>query len=476
MNATPKTGTVGKSLLVGALSVWISAVSTVSANAENLADVLVSAYNHSGLIDQNRALLRAADENVAIAVSTLRPIVNWSANMTRTWGTARTTPLAPVASSVSTTATLGISASLLVYDFGQSKLRIDAAKENVLATREGLIEIEQQVLLRAASAYMNVRRHNEFVALRHSNVRLITQELRAAKDRFEVGEVTRTDVALAEARLAAARAGLAGAQGLLVSAQEEFAAAVGHKPRNLSAPPRVPKTAPSPTAAKAIALRSHPNMKKTQHTVAAAELNVLLAEAAMKPSVNLTAQYGLTENINSTLFQRGGSVGLNVTGPIYQGGRLSALARQAMAQRDSARAGLHIQRLAIAQSVGTSFSQLQVARATLQAGERQVRAARVAFRGVREEATLGARTTLDVLNAEQELLDAQANRISASTDEYIAAYTLLSSMGLLTADKLKLAVQSYDPAAYYNMVQTAPTVKSAQGQKLDRVLRALGKE
>lgn len=469
-----------KTVAFGAVSLWVSVVSfgaaTGQAQAENLADALVSAYNHSGLIDQNRALLRAADENVAIAVSALRPIVNWSADVTHSWGSAKTNIFLAATSSASSAVTLGISASLLVYDFGQTNLRIEAAKENVLATREGLVSIEQQVLLRAIAAYMDVRRNNEFVALRHSNVRLITQELRAAKDRFEVGEVTRTDVALAEARLAAARAGLAGAQGNLVRAQEEYRAAVGHKPNRLSPPPRTPKTASSPAAAKTIAQRTHPEMKKIQHNVSAAELNVLLAEAMMNPTINLTGGYGLTENLDSSLYSRGGSIGLNLAGPIYQGGRLSALARQAMAQRDSVRAGLHLQRHAINQNVGTAFSQLEVARATLQAGERQVRAARVAFRGVREEATLGARTTLDVLNAEQELLDAQANVISAMADEHIAAYSLLSSMGLLTADHLRLGVQSYDPAAYYNMVQSAPAIKSAQGQKLDRILRALGKE
>jgi len=481
MMSSTKNRTIGKSLALGAVSLWMTAasiiaVSTAQVQAENLADALVSAYNHSGLIEQNRALLRAADENVAIAVSSLRPIISWSGDVTRTWARTRTNPFVIATSTTTDNLNLGITASLLLYDFGQTNLRIEAAKENVLATRETLISIEQQVLLRAVAAYMDVRRNSEFVALRHSNVRLITQELRAAKDRFEVGEVTRTDVALAEARLAAARAGLAAAQGTLVVSQEEYSAAVGHRPGQLSPPPRTPATANTPAAAKAIALRTHPEMKKVQHNVTAAELNVLLAEGAKHPTVNLTSRIGMTENMQTTVFSRSASIGFGISGPIYQGGRLTALARQAIAQRDSARAGLHLQRHAISQNVGTAFSRLQVARASLQAGERQVRAARVAFRGVREEATLGARTTLDVLNAEQELLDAQANQISSSADQHVAAYSLLSTMGLLTADHLKLGVQAYDPAAYYNMVKSSPALISVQGQKLDRILRALGKE
>jgi len=148
--------------------------------------------------------------------------------------------------------------------------------------------------------------------------------------------------------------------------------------------------------------------------------------------------------------------------------------RQFQARRDAVRAALHITRHNLEQEVGNAYSFLQVARASLQASDEQVRAATVAFRGVREEATLGARTTLDVLNAEQELLNARANVISAQADQVIASYSVLASMGLLTADHLKLPVQQYDPSAYYNLVKDAPTTLSDQGQALDRVLRAIG--
>lgn len=462
---------VARSVVYGViLSICLSA----SARAETLADALASAYNNSGLLEQNRALLRAADEDVAIAVSALRPILNWSADITRSFGKTKTS--GRVINFGSTDANIGIVASLLLYDFGRTNFQIDAAKENVLATREGLVSVEQQVLFRAVQAFMNVRRNTRFVTLLESNQRLIREELRAAKDRFEVGEVTRTDVALAESRLASARSSLAAAQGDLISATEEYHAAIGHKPNNLQAPSRMPNLSGDVEGAKAVAGRKHPEILKAQHDIAAAELAVLAADAAKKPSIALFGGIGVSDEFDASDYGRTGNVGVEISGPIYQGGALSAAKRRAMAQRDGLRASLHVVRLQVLQNVGTAYAQLRAARAGVVASREGVRAARVAFEGVREEAKLGARTTLDVLDAEQDLLDAAATLISAEADVQIAAYGVLSTMGELTAKDLRLNVQTYDPKAYYNLVKDAPTESSKQGQKLDRVLRALGKD
>lgn len=451
---------------------WLGTPQT--ARAETLADALASAYNHSGLLEQNRALLRAADEDVAIAVAALRPIINWSADITRSFG--RTNTQQGAVGIRQTDVNLGISASLLLYDFGRTEFQIDAAKETVLATRDALVSVEQQVLLRAVRAYMNVRRNGRFVSLRENNLRLIRQELRAAKDRFEVGEVTRTDVALAEARLAAARSGLALAQGDLLQSIEEFRAAVGRKPGTLKAPRRAPNLSGNVDAAKSIAVRKHPDMLKAQRDIAAAELNMNAAAAAKKPTVNLVGRLGAGEEVYGDDFNRTGSVGVQITGPIYQGGALTATKRKAQAQRDGLRARLHIVRHQVMQDVGNAYAQLRASRAGVAASQQEVRAARVAFRGVREEAKLGARTTLDVLDAEQDLLDAEANLISAEADVLIASYAVLASIGELTAKDLRLNVQTYDPEAYYNLVKDAPIEGSKQGKQLDRVLKALGKE
>jgi len=443
------------------------------ARAETLADTLKSAYINSGLIDQNRALLRSADENVAQAVASLRPIIDWTADVTRDFSRVRTAGRSR--SSGTTTGNLGITGSLLLYDFGLSEFLIEAAKETVLATRQTLISVEQFVLLTAVRAYMNVIRNQEFVALRKNNLRLLDEELRAAQDRFEVGEVTRTDVAQAEAAVALAQRGLASAQGDLTRAIEEFREAVGRDPGALRTPGDLAGLSGDVEAAKAVAVRRHPDILAAQHNVAAAELNILAANAVMRPSLNLIGRVGTNDELSGSDYSRSGRVGIELRGPIYQGGRLTSAKRQAMAQRDSQLAQLHLVGLQIKQDVGDSYANLRAARASSVASREAVRAATVAFEGVREEAQLGARTTLDVLDAEQELLDAQANLISANADVVIAAYSVLSAMGELTVKDLNLGVQTYDPTAYYDLVRTAPVAGSAQGQKLDRVLRAIGK-
>lgn len=468
---------LAQKLAVGATCLWLGMGTTATiAQADTLADALVGAYNTSGLLEQNRAVLRAADEDVAQAAAALRPVIGWAADVTRGFGASRSAGTAGrILGSVSNTATFGLSAELTLYDFGRNRLAIESSKESVLGTRQTLVSIEQQILLRAVTAFMEVRRTTQTVALRQNNVRLIAQELRAARDRFEVGEVTRTDVALAEARLAASRSNLTAAQGQLSIAQEEYRAAVGKRPGVLTPPRSVPQLPPSTAAAAATAVRTHPEILAAQYTVKVSELSILRAEAAMKPTLSLTGRLGSTQNFDSNNFSNSGAIGLEVNGPIYQGGRLSSLVRQAMANRDAQRNALLQTRIAVEQNVANSYVQLQVARASLTSTANQVRASRVAYNGVREEATLGARTTLDVLNAEQELLDAQANQISAVVDEYIAAYSVLSAMGVLTAQQLGLRVQQYDPASYYNLVKDAP-IQSRQGDQLNRVLRALGKE
>lgn len=460
-------------VLGGVFGLALLSLAPVAAKSETLADALKSAYLNSGLLDQNRALLRSADENVAQAVASLRPIIDWTSGITLDSSDTRAQGVNR--NNTSTALNLGITGSLLLYDFGRSDFLTESAKETVLATRQTLISIEQFVLLTGVQAYMNVIRNQEFVALRQNNLRLLREELRAAEDRFEVGEVTRTDVAQAESAVALAQSGLAAAQGDLTRAIEEFREAVGRDPGVLQTPADLPQLGENVDAAKAAALRRHPDLLQAQHNVAAAELNIRAAEAALMPTLNLTARVGASEDIDGPDMSRTGSLGVELRGPIYRGGRLTSQQRQAMAQRDAQLAQLHLAGLQVKQDVGDAYANLRAARASRTASREAVRAAQVAFDGTREEATLGARTTLDVLDAEQDLLDAQANLISANADVVIASYSVLASIGELTARDLNLGVQTYDPAAYYELVKDAPIQSSPQGQKLDRVLRALGK-
>lgn len=449
--------------LTGAVAAAALVAGSWAAAAETLTDALISAYNSSGLLEQNRALLRAADEDVAGAVAQLRPVIGYLAQVN--WSD----PVAPTADNVS--ASLALSAEMLLYDFGASQLGVDAAKETVLATREALVGVEQQVLLRAVAAYMSVRREAAFVTLRENNVRLITEQLRAASDRFEVGEVTRTDVSIVEARLAAARSGLAAAQGALARSREEYLAAVGRAPGALQPPPAPPTTAASLDGAKSVAQDRHPDIRRAQREVTVAELGVRRAAAAYRPRLTGSARIGVNDDGDTNK-----SLGISLSGPIYQGGAIPSAVRKAQARKDASRAGLLVTSRAVAQNVANAWADLNVASAVLVASDEQVRAARLALRGAQEELEVGARTTLDVLDREQELLQAETDRIDAETNRYVAIFQLLSRMGLLTVDHLRLGIPTYDPAAYYNAVSNAPSGRvSPQGEKLDSLLKAIGR-
>ncbi|MDM7256202.1 MAG: TolC family outer membrane protein [Paracoccus sp. (in: a-proteobacteria)] len=457
------------------LAAVLAGVTAMPAMAESLADAMVSAYRHSSLLDQNRAVLRAADEDVASAMAALRPVVQWVASynwIDRNPGTANTR----IESS-----SLALQAQVTLYDFGRSQLAIDIAKETVLATRQALVNIEQNVLLQSVAAYLNVRSATEQVALQNNSVRVISQEQKAAQDRFDVGEITRTDVSLADARLAATRAGLAAAEGQLAVARESYVAATGKKPGKLSAPPPLPKLPKSVDEARAIAQRTHPAIKQVQRQAAAAELGVALAAAQRNPTITGNAQAQTQRAPSQNPFDQGARIttdsitlGVQASQTLYSGGRLPAAHRKAMAQRDSVRAGLLSASRQVSEQVGTAWANIDVARAQIRAIDQQISAAEQAYNGVREEATLGARTTLDVLDAEQSLLSARADKISAQANLQLAHYQLLAAMGLLTVEHLKLGIQTYDPSAYYNAVKDAPYT-SRQGESLDRVLRAIGK-
>ena len=453
--------------------VGLTGLVPVRAGAENLADALAGAYNTSGILEQNRALLRATDENVAIAMSALRPIVAWTASTGRSFVRNEVSGI-PI-SRQSSTVGLGLSAQVLIYDGGASAVGIQGAKESVLATRQALLSIEQSILFRAVVAYINVNLQTDNITLRENNLRVLGEELRASNDRFDVGEVTRTDVALAESRVAQARSELAIARGSLVNAQAEYHNAVGHAPNRLAASPPLPARPASVAVTQALAVQNHPDILSAQHQVVVAELAINQFERGLGPSASIGASVDLTENYGLADYGRNAGISLNLSQTIYQGGALAAQIRRAIAQRDAARANLLTVQRDVVQDANDAFVRLNVSHASLIATEERIRAADVAFRGVREEATLGARTTLDVLTAEQELLNAHTAKISAEAERSIAAYQLLVAQGLLTAERLGLAVQIYDPTIYYNLAKDAPARSSKQSRDLDRVLEALGK-
>ncbi len=447
-------------------AITISFATVLPVQADGLRQVMVDAYRHSNLLEQNRYLLRVQDEGVAQAVALLRPVLTFVASTSR-----------DVINNTSN-ASATLVAEYLLYDGGARRFALDAAEETVLATREQLVSLEQQVLLDAVTAYMNVWRDMQVVGVRERNVRVITQQLRAAQDRFEVGEDTRTDVAQAEAQLATARSQLAGAQGALDISRELFNLAVGRYPGGLSGPGSLPHLPRTEEAARALARQEHPAIRALQHEVRAAELGIEQARAGLRPQIALEGR--ATETfLNPNPLAEGSSatIGLTLTQPIYRGGQLLSLERQSRAQASAVRASLNQQVRLNLQAVGNAWARMEIASAQIQAADQRIAAADLAFQGVSEEASLGARTTLDVLDAEQDVLDARISRIEAQTDLYLSGYQLLAASGLLTVQNLHLPVPEYDPAAYANLFSNAPArVNSPQGAQLDAVLERVGRD
>ena len=443
------------------LTVWIFLGSLGGmSQAETLADALVSAYNQSGLIEQNRALLRAADEDVAQALQRLRPVLSFAA------GSNYNSDRGINGGSLSDAS---LTLQWTVFDGGSTSLRREGLQELVFATRADLMEVEQSVLINAVRAFMEVIKQEQTVVLRKNNLTLINEELRAVQDRFEVGEVTRTDVALATARLASARASLASAEGALLQAQANYVELIGREPKDLAEPDFRPKIPQAEGEALAIARASHPSIVSNRHRIAAAELNVQAARAGLGPSVNLFGSYTIDDDR-----EENNTVGLTLNQTIYRGGELRSVVRQSIANAESARAQMAITQKALVADVTTSYANLKIVRATRLASEEEVSAATLAFEGVREEAALGARTTLDVLDAEQELLDAQVRFVSATADEVVALFTVLDTIGKLTAQELGLPVKIYDPTAYYSSVERGALSLTPEDSTLDRVIEPLG--
>lgn len=446
------------------LALWVGAGQAGGARAETLADALVAAYRNSNLLEQNRALLRASDEDVQQAIAALYPVVNFAASA-----------LANSAGAPDYRLSMGLTASVPLIDFGRSRMAIDQTRAAVLATRSALVVVEQNVLLGAVQAYMALYSRLQALDLQRNNVTLIGEQLRAARERFELGDSTRTDVALAEARLAAARSSLASAEGDVAIAREQYNLAVGQYPRGIAAPPRLPRLPASLEEAQDIARRNHPAVTQAQHQVTAQDIagQIVATQRLGTLTGSLSADGRLTrtspfpENLSTDL-----TASLNYSVQLFNGGRYDSAERQAVAREQAQRAALHQTVAIVQQSVASNWARLQIARATLIAGEQQIAAAQAAYEAVRAEADLGSRTTLDVLDAEQSLLDARSARILAGANVQIAAYALLESTGQLTVQALNLGIPTYDVEAYSRGLHPEPPreTPSEQGLRLDRIM------
>lgn len=444
-----------------------AAAPAAPALATTLADALVLAYKINPQIKAQRAALRAADEGVISARANLLPALSQTITLGRTVDWTRFSAVRdPV-----TTLVMNTQLTIQLWDGGADRLSVEAARMNVLASRQALRALEQRILLATVQAYMNVRRDEQFVRLAQNNVRVLQEQVRAARDRFEVGEVTRTDVAQAEARLAAARSQLEASRGNLQRSVDSYIAVVGSPPTNLQPPPLPPKIPATPEEALAIAKREHPDLLQAQFNAKSAELTYKSTTRNRNPVISgrLTHSFGgPTGGDNATVDQLTGEIIARMD--IYQGGRLDSNRRRDLALYQRALSNVQQAGYEIRQGVHDAYTALRTAEASIRANREQVRAAQVAFEGVREEAKLGARTTLDVLNAEQELLSARSNLVTAIRDEYVATYQVLAAMGLMSVKHLNLGVDVYDPDLY-----TRSVTRHQLGPLADRKFKLLDK-
>jgi len=433
----------------------LAALLPASAGAESLADALVKAYQTSPLLDANRAALRGLDESVPQARAQRRPQVGA--------GVSATSESNVIEDPQSQTSALqaALNAQLVLYDHGQTAAAIESARNTIAAGRADLKGIEQLVLFDAVTAYVDVLQNQEFVRLANTDIDRLSETLRATRDRFDVGEVTRTDVSQSEARLAESRSTLAATEGALEASRQAYRVAVGTLPSNLEPAPPLPQLPASLDAATQIGIERNPAIVAAQFAERAAVYDFDRARAAKGPTVSVSGSVGVQRDNRTQDFEGDGvwtgdtfaQVGIEGSVPLYTGGLNDSVVRQAQALLDQRRFELQDEGRAVTQSVADAWTDLDVARASIVARREQAEAARIAAEGVAEEARLGARSTLDVLDAVQEQLQAEAEVVRAMRDEYVAAYGLLQAMGLLTVEHLQLGVTPYEPDVNYRRVQ-----------------------
>lgn len=435
----------------GALLAWGGGVAC--ARAETLESALARAYVGHPALNSQRAGVRATDENVPRALAGFRPrmaatgdvgVLNQQGNQGSQRFNLTTVPRG-----------VGLQVEQSVFDGNQTFNSTRQAESQVLGARETLRNQEMTTLFNAAQSYMNVLRDTATLELQRNNVEVLEEQLRQTQDRFNVGEVTRTDVAQAEARLAGARSQASLAEANLRTSIAGFRQNVGVEPRSL-APGRPADRFLPPNLATAlgIGLREHPAIVAGLHGVDVAELQVKVNEGQLYPTVGLTGAVTQRFDVsgpNSDVLS--GSIVGRLSIPIYEGGAVYATIRQAKETAGQRRIDVETTRDQVRAAIVSAWGQLEASRAQIIASQAQVQANETALAGVREEARVGQRTTLDVLNAQQELLNARVNLITAQRDRVVASYAVLQAVGRLTTQFLRISTAQYSAKQHYDQVK-----------------------
>jgi len=430
--------------------------------ADTIEAALVRAYQNNPQLNAQRAQVRAIDENVPQALSGYRPRVSVTGSAgyqyTDTNTTAGGSPNVLVHTEIHGTnapRSVGATISQTLFNGQQTANRTRAAESQVSGSREALRVLEQSVLLSAATIYMDYLRDSAIVEVQRSNTRVLEQTLKQTRDRFNVGEVTRTDVAQSEAQLAAGRTQQLTAESNLNTTRSNFRRIIGNEPEQLAAGSPVDRFLPGTLiSAIDLGLTQNPNVMAAMYGIDVNYLQVRINEGALLPTVTLQAAVQQSYEQSMTIYRSfGASAVAQLSVPVYQGGAEYSLIRQSKENLAQQRLNLEQVRDQTRASVVQAWGQLLAGRAQVSSAQAQVAASEIALNGVREEAKAGQRTTLDVLNAQQALVNARVALVTAQHDRVVASYAVLSAVGRLSPVVLNLNTTIYDPSVHYQQVR-----------------------
>ncbi len=422
-----------------------------------LVEALVAAYSTNPTLLSERAHLRSVDENVPTALAGWRPQVQFQGEAGYGYGTqAFYFPPGPL-SVFSNARDIGLAQANVtqpLYTGGRVHAQTEEAENNVMAERAKLIATEQQVFSQGVNAYVTVIEDQQLLALNINNEQVLTKQLQATNDRFRVGEITRTDVAQAEAALAQARSQRETAEGTLQTARSTYLSVIGEQAERLNEPQPLKLPVKDEVMVNKLAAANNPNVINAQFQLAAAQDAIDSAFASLMPTVSMQNQTYTQQNVAFPYSAtNGGQVTLNLNMPIYQGGSEYAAIRQARQNEQAARKSLDEARRTAVQQATQSWETLIAARAAIASDRAAVRSNEIALEGVEREAIVGSRTTLDVLNAQQALLTSQVTLVQDLANLVNASYNVAAAVGRLTARDLNLPVAVYDETAYYRAVR-----------------------
>lgn len=446
------------------LALLLAGVAAAPAPATTLREALAAAYRTNPTLTGARAQQRANDENVPIARSQGLPNLGATTDVQQDVITQNDGGNGALVTGPTRQLRSGLNLSVPLYAGGAVRNGVRAADLRVTAGQDNLRDVEATLFTQVTAAYMDVIRDQAIVSLNQANVRVLQVNLEATRDRFEVGDLTRTDVAQSESRLALAQGQLQSAQAQLITSRETYVRLVGLPADQLEPPPPLPNLPSDPTTAVAVALENNPALAASRTQRQAAGLDVRVARAGRLPRVSATAggnYVNFLDSINSSVpgvsirnANTAATVGVGVTLPLFQGGLPAARVRQAQARESQAIEQVtEVERSIVAQT-RSAFASYQASNALISSTQAAVSAAELSLEGVRAENSVGSRTILDILNAEQELLNARVNLVSAQRNSYVAGFSLLAATGQAEARDLGLdAGTLYDPTTNYRRVR-----------------------